>query len=75
VPLGKSRHTAAVPELAIGEARFDDELVRGLLARWDAGPGGNPAALALVRGAGYGPIPDYNGNPHSRHRLAKQLAG
>lgn len=37
--------------------------------------GGNPAALALFRGAGYKPIPDYNGNPYARHWFAKHLAG
>src|SRR4051794_3117795 len=36
--------------------------------------GGDPAALALFRRAGFEPIADYNGNPHSRYWFAKRLA-
>ncbi len=36
--------------------------------------GGEPAALALFRSAGYQPIDDYNGNPHARYWFEKRLA-
>jgi GNAT superfamily N-acetyltransferase len=35
--------------------------------------GGQPAALALFRSAGYQPIADYNGNPHARYWFEKRL--
>jgi GNAT superfamily N-acetyltransferase len=36
-------------------------------------PGGEPAALALFRSAGFEPIADYNANPYARHWLEKRL--
>jgi ribosomal protein S18 acetylase RimI-like enzyme len=36
--------------------------------------GGNAAALALFRSAGYEPIGDYNANPYARHWFEKRLA-
>lgn len=35
--------------------------------------GGEPAALALFRSAGYLPIADYNGNPYARYWFARRL--
>lgn len=36
--------------------------------------GGEPAALALFRSAGYEAIADYNGNPYARYWFAKRLS-
>lgn len=46
--------------LGLGELRLDTD-------------GGNPAALALFRAAGYTPIDDYNGKPYARFWFAKRL--
>ena len=46
--------------LSVGELRLDTD-------------GGNAAALALFRAAGYTPIGDYNGNPHARFWFARRL--
>jgi ribosomal protein S18 acetylase RimI-like enzyme len=35
--------------------------------------GGEPAALALFRGAGFRAIGDYNGNPYARYWFARRL--
>jgi hypothetical protein len=40
--------------------------------RLDTG-GGDAAALALFRSAGFERIADYNGNPHARYWFTKRL--
>jgi GNAT superfamily N-acetyltransferase len=47
-------------ELCLEELRLDTD-------------GGDPAALALFRSAGFEPIADYNGSPYARHWFAKRL--